>query len=270
MKQLRKSGLRKAGRVTQGRSLWVLLAQHGAVPSCRGGVRAGLNRPRPRTGAREPVSPPRAGRVLVGARARARAAYWESARAPAILSYRLLCSGGFAACERAEETGGGVAGVFFGGCQGWWEQPPEESTMISAAQLLDELMGRDRNLAPDEKRSNVRWDHESVSPAGLGFVPRSCGGGEWRGLGPPGPSSSWGPGPHRVWLSDPGGGKEPGQRPGREEMQDTGIRDNLFLFGHRGSQRGPWRELKSTFRRQGKEGEGVCYLFRGSRVFTSL
>ncbi|KAK7823219.1 hypothetical protein U0070_027426 [Myodes glareolus] len=33
--------------------------------------------------------------------------------------------------------------------------------MISAAQLLDELMGRDRNLAPDEKRSNVRWDHES-------------------------------------------------------------------------------------------------------------
>lgn len=40
--------------------------------------------------------------------------------------------------------------------------------MISAAQLLDELMGRDRNLAPDEKRSNVRWDHESVSVAGLG------------------------------------------------------------------------------------------------------
>lgn len=39
----------------------------------------------------------------------------------------------------------------------------QEDTMISAAQLLDELMGRDRNLAPDEKRSNVRWDHESVS-----------------------------------------------------------------------------------------------------------
>ncbi|MEQ2169355.1 hypothetical protein GOODEAATRI_024377 [Goodea atripinnis] len=33
--------------------------------------------------------------------------------------------------------------------------------MLSAAQLLDELMGRDRNLAPDEKRSNVRWDNES-------------------------------------------------------------------------------------------------------------
>lgn len=42
----------------------------------------------------------------------------------------------------------------------------QEDKMISAAQLLDELMGRDRNLAPDEKRSNVRWDHESVSEAG--------------------------------------------------------------------------------------------------------
>ena len=37
--------------------------------------------------------------------------------------------------------------------------------MLSAAQLLDELMGRDRNLAPDDKRCNVRWDHESVSAA---------------------------------------------------------------------------------------------------------
>lgn len=35
--------------------------------------------------------------------------------------------------------------------------------MLSAAQLLDELMGRDRNLAPNEKRSNVKWDDESVS-----------------------------------------------------------------------------------------------------------
>ncbi|KAM3848571.1 luc7-like protein 3 isoform 9-T10 [Vipera latastei] len=44
--------------------------------------------------------------------------------------------------------------------------------MISAAQLLDELMGRDRNLAPDEKRSNVRWDHESVCKYYLcGFCP---------------------------------------------------------------------------------------------------
>lgn len=56
--------------------------------------------------------------------------------------------------------------------------------MISAAQLLDELMGRDRNLAPDEKRSNVRWDHESVSPAGLGPVPGRRGGGERRGPRP--------------------------------------------------------------------------------------
>nr|CAI9701541.1 unnamed protein product [Rangifer tarandus platyrhynchus] len=44
--------------------------------------------------------------------------------------------------------------------------------MISAAQLLDELMGRDRNLAPDEKRSNVQWDHESVCKYYLcGFCP---------------------------------------------------------------------------------------------------
>lgn len=44
--------------------------------------------------------------------------------------------------------------------------------MLSAAQLLDELMGRDRNLAPDEKRSNVRWDHETVCKYYLcGFCP---------------------------------------------------------------------------------------------------
>ncbi|KAF6734528.1 Luc7-like protein 3 [Oryzias melastigma] len=44
--------------------------------------------------------------------------------------------------------------------------------MLSAAQLLDELMGRDRNLAPDEKRSNVRWDDESVCRYYLcGFCP---------------------------------------------------------------------------------------------------
>lgn len=66
--------------------------------------------------------------------------------------------------------------------------------MISAAQLLDELMGRDRNLAPDEKRSNVRWDHESVSPAGLGPLPGRRGGGERRGLGPTGPAARFGAG----------------------------------------------------------------------------
>uniref|UniRef100_A0A8C8AHA5 Uncharacterized protein n=1 Tax=Otus sunia TaxID=257818 RepID=A0A8C8AHA5_9STRI len=53
--------------------------------------------------------------------------------------------------------------------------------MISAAQLLDELMGRDRNLAPDEKRSNVRWDHESVRSVGWGQPP-GCGGGAGRAL----------------------------------------------------------------------------------------
>lgn len=44
--------------------------------------------------------------------------------------------------------------------------------MMSAAQLLDELMGRDRNLAPDEKRCNVRWDHETACKYYLcGFCP---------------------------------------------------------------------------------------------------
>ncbi|KAK2490496.1 hypothetical protein MC885_015383 [Smutsia gigantea] len=46
--------------------------------------------------------------------------------------------------------------------------------MISAAQLLDELMGRDRNLAPDEKRSNVRWDHESVTDVALNYQEGPC------------------------------------------------------------------------------------------------
>lgn len=65
------------------------------------------------------------------------------------LSGGAVCRGGEAAAEPVFGEGG------FG----------QEDTMISAAQLLDELMGRDRNLAPDEKRSNVRWDHESVSEA---------------------------------------------------------------------------------------------------------
>lgn len=88
--------------------------------------------------------------------------------------------------------------------------------MISAAQLLDELMGRDRNLAPDEKRSNVRWDHESVSPAGLGSVPGRRGGGERRGLGPGRRRRDVGRGPRGVdclilWRrgrSPPGSGDE--------------------------------------------------------------
>ena len=31
------------------------------------------------------------------------------------------------------------------------------------AQMLDELMGRDRNLAPTEKRSETKWDDPDVS-----------------------------------------------------------------------------------------------------------
>lgn len=65
-----------------------------------------------------------------------------------------LCQARRGRCGR-----GGRVGVWRGGFG-------PQLTMISAAQLLDELMGRDRNLAPDEKRSNVRWDHESVSAAG--------------------------------------------------------------------------------------------------------
>lgn len=123
------------------------------------------------------------------------------------------------ACKPTEEVGDGVACVFFGGCQGWWEQPPERSTMISAAQLLDELMGRDRNLAPDEKRSNVRWDHESVSPAGLGPLPGRRGGGEQRGLGPTEPAARFGAGVRATPGSNvlPGGGRELRAWPRREE-----------------------------------------------------
>ena len=32
----------------------------------------------------------------------------------------------------------------------------------TAAALLDELMGRDRNLAPTEKRKEIKWDDPSV------------------------------------------------------------------------------------------------------------
>lgn len=164
--------------------------------------------PAPGAAEADPSSPPRSGRVPAGARART--ACWEGARAAAILSYRLLFRGGFSACERAKGLGDSVAGVFFGGCQGRWEQPPEKSTMISAAQLLDELMGRDRNLAPDEKRSNVRWDHESVSPAGLGSVPGRRGGGERRRLGPVRLSARFGARAARGRVSDPvAGGRSP-------------------------------------------------------------
>jgi len=43
---------------------------------------------------------------------------------------------------------------------------------LTAAQLLDELMGRDRNLVPGEKSSQVPWDHEDVCRSFLcGFCP---------------------------------------------------------------------------------------------------
>ena len=32
----------------------------------------------------------------------------------------------------------------------------------TAAALLDELMGRDRNLAPTEKRKEIKWDDPTV------------------------------------------------------------------------------------------------------------
>ena len=33
---------------------------------------------------------------------------------------------------------------------------------LTAAQLLDELMGKDRNLVPGEKSAQVPWDHGDV------------------------------------------------------------------------------------------------------------
>lgn len=36
--------------------------------------------------------------------------------------------------------------------------------MLSQAQLLDELMGRDRNLAPQDKKCSVHWSDPPVSP----------------------------------------------------------------------------------------------------------
>jgi len=43
---------------------------------------------------------------------------------------------------------------------------------LTAAQLLDELMGRDRNLVPGEKSAQVHWSHEDVCRSFLcGFCP---------------------------------------------------------------------------------------------------
>lgn len=38
-----------------------------------------------------------------------------------------------------------------------------EVMALTAAQLLDELMGRDRNLVPGEKSTQVHWSHNDVS-----------------------------------------------------------------------------------------------------------
>ncbi|CAB4029854.1 luc7 3 [Paramuricea clavata] len=44
--------------------------------------------------------------------------------------------------------------------------------MLSQAQLLDELMGRDRNLAPQEKKSSLHWSDPSVCKMYIaGFCP---------------------------------------------------------------------------------------------------
>ena len=42
-------------------------------------------------------------------------------------------------------------------------QPFLALKMLSAAQMLDELMGRDRNLAPTEKRRETHWEDAEVS-----------------------------------------------------------------------------------------------------------
>lgn len=134
--------------------------------------------------------------------------------------------------------------------------------MISAAQLLDELMGRDRNLAPDEKRSNVRWDHESVSPAGLGPVPGRHGGGERRGWGSPGPRQGLGPGRPGVkcltpWLEGIGRIVQEGG-----VCLDPWLRDDLLLFKYQGSKKKKdLAKLKSSLMRQGNAGKEGVFLY---------
>lgn len=40
----------------------------------------------------------------------------------------------------------------------------------AAAALLDELMGRDRNLQPTEKRSELKWDDPEVCISKFVFI----------------------------------------------------------------------------------------------------
>ena len=42
--------------------------------------------------------------------------------------------------------------------------------MLSAAQMLDELMGRDRNLAPTEKRREVHWEDPEVKTFTIALI----------------------------------------------------------------------------------------------------
>lgn len=43
--------------------------------------------------------------------------------------------------------------------------------VFAAAQLLDELMGRNRNVAPNEKVKELNWEDPEVS--GFNFIPRA-------------------------------------------------------------------------------------------------
>lgn len=108
--------------------------------------------------------------------------------------------------------------------------------MLSNAQLLDELMGRDRNLAPDEKRQNVRWDDDSVSPR-PGVAGTGTGTGTGRSAGAE--RAAHGPGP----------APEPG--PALEE-------------GRGGAARGR-RGISGLGRERSPEGCGRCFAARSRR-----
>ena len=43
------------------------------------------------------------------------------------------------------------------------EVDKKKSKMTALSAMLDELMGRDRNAAPNEKRTEVRWEDDDVS-----------------------------------------------------------------------------------------------------------
>ena len=41
--------------------------------------------------------------------------------------------------------------------------------MTALSALVDELMGKDRNAGPNDKRSEIRWDTDDVSISFLGL-----------------------------------------------------------------------------------------------------